>query len=62
MREKFGFGDRAIVIETDEGILLKPLPDISEEKGSLRELFKGRTSEEILREFREEDLKRKFWR
>jgi len=40
LREKFGFRDRAIVIETDEGILLKPLPDISEEKGSLRELFK----------------------
>lgn len=46
------------VIETDEGILLKSLPDISEEKGSLRELFKSKTSEEILREFREEDLKR----
>lgn len=30
--QKFGFKDRAIVFETKEGILLKPFPDISEEK------------------------------
>ena len=35
-----------------------PLPDISEEKGSLRELFKGRTAKEVVEEAREEDIRR----
>lgn len=58
LREKFGFRDRAIVVESEEGIFLKPLPDISEEKGSIRELFKGRTAKEIIEEAREEDVRR----
>ena len=57
LREKFGFKDRAIVVESEEGIFLKPLPDISEEKGSLKELFKGRTAKEIVEEAREEDVR-----
>lgn len=56
LREKFGFKDRAIVVELKEGILFKPLPDISEEKGSLKELFKGKTAREILEEARKEDI------
>ncbi len=58
LREKFGFRDRAIVVESEEGIFLKPLPDISEEKGSIGELFKGRTAKEIIEEAREEDVRR----
>jgi len=58
LREKFGFRDRAIVVESEEGIFFKPLPDISEEKGSLRELFKGRTAKELVEEAREEDTRR----
>lgn len=58
LREKFGFKDRAIVVESGEGILLKPFPDISEEKGSLREIFKGRTAKEVIEEAREEDIRK----
>ncbi len=58
LREKFGFKDRAIVIESGEGILLKPFPDISEEKGSLREIFKGKTAREIIEEAREADIRK----
>lgn len=58
LREKFGLKERAIVVESGEGVLLKPFPDISEEKSSLRELFKGKTAEEILEEAREEDVRK----
>ena len=39
-------------------ILFKPFPDISEEKGSLRELFKGMTAEEVMEKARETDIRR----
>lgn len=55
-RVKFGFKDKAIVVETKEGVLLKPIPEISEEKGSLKGIFKDQMAEEILREARKEDL------
>lgn len=58
LRVKFGFKDRAIVVESEKGILLKPFPDISEEKGSLREIFKGRTAKEVIEEAREEDIRK----
>ena len=58
LRENFGFKDRAIVVESGEGILLKPFPDISEEKGSLREIFKGRRAKEVIKEAREEDIRK----
>lgn len=56
-REKFKFKDKAIVIETKEGVLFKPIPDISKEKGSLRKFFK-RSAKEILEEARKNDYKR----
>jgi AbrB family looped-hinge helix DNA binding protein len=55
LREKFGVGDRVLVVETDEGILFKPLPRPEDEFGSLRELFEGRTAREILDEARAQD-------
>ena len=58
LRKKFGFKDRAIVIESGEGVLLKPFPDISEEKGSLREIFKGMTAKEVIEEAREADIRK----
>ena len=57
-RKKFGFKDRAIALESEEGILLKPLPEIPEEKGSLREIFKGKTAKEVLEKARKEDLRK----
>ncbi len=58
LREKFGIKERVIVVETDEGVLLKPLPEPKDEFGSLRELFKGKTARELLAEARMEDVKR----
>jgi len=58
LREKFGVGDRVLVVETDEGILFKPLPRPEDEFGSLRGLFKGKTAREILEEARTQDRMR----
>ncbi len=58
MREKLGIKERVIVIETDEGVLLKPLPKPEDEFGSLREMFKGKTARELLAEARVVDKKR----
>jgi AbrB family looped-hinge helix DNA binding protein len=58
LREKFGFKDRAIVMEIEEGILFKPVPDVSEEKGSVREMFRGKTAREIMEEGRREDKRK----
>lgn len=55
LRVKDGFKDRAIVVETDEGVLVKPFPGISEEKGSLKTLFGRKTSKEIIRKGRKGD-------
>jgi AbrB family looped-hinge helix DNA binding protein len=58
LRDKFGLKDKALVLETNEGILLKPLPTPEIEFGSLKELFKGKTSKEILEEARAIDILR----
>jgi len=58
LRKKFGFQDRAIVVESGEGVLFKPFPDISEEKGSLGELFKGMTAKEVIEEARKADIRK----
>ena len=58
LREKFKVGDKVLVMETDEGILFKPLPRPEDEFGSLRDLFEGRRAREILDEARARDLMR----
>lgn len=58
LRERFGVGDRVLVVETDEGILFKPLPRPEDEFGSLKELFEGKTEREILDEARAQDRMR----
>jgi len=55
LREKFKVGDKVLVVETEEGILFKPLPLPEDEFGSLRELFEGKTAREILDEARAQD-------
>jgi AbrB family looped-hinge helix DNA binding protein len=55
LREKFGVGDRVLVVETGEGILLKPLPRPEDDFGSLRDLFEGKGAREILEEARTRD-------
>jgi len=56
LRDKLGVKDKAIVIEMEEGILFKPLPTPEEEVGSLKGLFRGKTSRKVLEEARTEDL------
>ena len=58
LREKFGVGDKVLVVETEEGILFKPLPRPEDEFGSLKELFEGKTAREILDEARAQDRMR----
>ncbi len=58
LREKFGVGDKVLVIETEEGILFKPLPRPEDDFGSLRELFEGKTAREILDEARTQERMR----
>jgi len=56
LREKFGIKDKAIILDTELGILFKPLPTPEEEVGSLKGLFRGKTSRKVLEEARTEDL------
>jgi len=55
LRDKFHVGKKVLVVETKEGILLKPLSAPREDFGSLRSLFEGRRSKEILDEARAQE-------
>jgi len=55
LRERYGVGDKVLVVETEEGILFKPLPMPRDEYGSLKELFQGKTAKEVLDEVRRRD-------
>jgi len=55
LRKKFGVGNRVLVVETDDGILFKPLPRPEDDFGSLRGLFKEKTAREILKAARTQD-------
>jgi AbrB family looped-hinge helix DNA binding protein len=58
LREKYGMKDKVIVMETPEGILFKPLPLPSSEKGSLKTLLKDKTAKELVQEAREHEERR----
>jgi len=58
MRKKHNVGERALAVEVDEGILLKPLPKPSQERGSLKDVLGNKSAREILAEVRFEDLRR----
>jgi len=58
LRDKFGVGDKVLVVETEEGILFKPLPRPENDFGSLKELFEGKTAREVLDEARARDRDR----
>jgi AbrB family looped-hinge helix DNA binding protein len=57
LREKHKIGKKVLAIDTEEGVLLKPVPDPMMEKGSLKELFKGKTSKQLVKEARSEETK-----
>ncbi len=57
-RDRFGFEDKAIVIPTVHGVMFRPLPPLADERGSLKSLFGDLTAEDILKEDRQEDVRR----
>lgn len=57
MREKHKIGRKALVVDTRQGVLVKPIPDPTMERGSLRSVFKGRKSGEIMDQIRKEESK-----
>lgn len=58
LREKYGIKKKALVMDTNEGILLKPVPDPSNERGSLRKLFRGKSARTLIEESREQEKSR----
>lgn len=58
LREKHKIGKKAFVIDTEAGVLFKPISDPLVEKGSLKTLFKGKTSKQLIKEARSEELKK----
>lgn len=56
-RRKYGLDRKAIVMEKEGGLIVKPLPDPKEEMGSLKDVFEE-SSEELLRKSRELDAER----
>ncbi len=58
MRERYGIHKRALAIETPRGILLKSLPSVEKEMGSLKELFPEKTAKDLIAEARRADKKK----
>ena len=56
LRKKYGIKNKVIVEENERGIVLKPLPSPSDEFGSLKEVFKGKTARQLLDEARKEEV------
>ncbi len=55
MREKFGMKDKVIAIETAEGILFKPLPTPSSERGSLKTILGDKSVKELIEDARKHE-------
>lgn len=58
LRERHKIGNKVLVIDTEKGVLLKPVPSPLDEKGSIKKFFKGTTSEQLIKEARSEEAKR----
>lgn len=56
-REKHHIEGKALLVDTKEGVLIKSVLDPLAEKGSLKKLFAGRTTKQLLREARFEEEK-----
>ncbi len=57
MRKKYNVGDKVLVVDAGGGILLKPIPNPSGERGSLKGLLK-KNARETLAEARSEEIRR----
>jgi antitoxin PrlF len=58
LREKYGIKDRVSIEENEKGIILRPLPSPKNDFGSLKTVFKGKTSQELLKEARADEFKK----
>ena len=58
MRDKHGVREKVLVIDVSEGILLKPVPTPSDERGSLKRVLGKKSAREILSEARTKDLRK----
>jgi len=56
LRKKYGIKDKVLIEENEKGIILKPLPSSNDDFGSLKAVFKGKTSQELLKEVRIEEF------
>ena len=56
LRKKYGIKDKVIVEEDERGIVLKPVPSPSDDFGSLKAVFKGKTARQLLDEARKEEF------
>ena len=54
MRRRHNFKKRALIVDTDKGLLIMPAPEPEDEMGSLKGLF-NRKAAELLREARKKD-------
>ena len=55
-REKYGIKGKVVIEEGEEGIILKPLPSPNVDFGSLKMVFKGKSSRQLLEESRKEEF------
>jgi bifunctional DNA-binding transcriptional regulator/antitoxin component of YhaV-PrlF toxin-antitoxin module len=55
-RKKYGIKNKVIFEESECGLVLKPVPSIEEERGSLKKYFKGKTARQLLDEGRKEEF------
>ncbi|MGI0087093.1 MAG: AbrB/MazE/SpoVT family DNA-binding domain-containing protein [Nitrosotalea sp.] len=58
LREKHKITKKALAVDTKEGVLLKALAGPLAEKGSLKELFRGKTARQLVKEARSEEIKK----
>ncbi len=60
LRKKHGIGRKVLVVDTDAGVLLKPVPDPLLEKGSLSRVFEGQGSRDLIDEARAAERSREL--
>lgn len=58
LRKKHNIGKKVLAVDTQEGVLFKPILDPTTEKGSLRTLFKGKTARDLIREARADEIRK----
>ena len=58
LRKKHKIGRKVLVVDTDSGVLLKAIADPIVEKGSLKGLFAGKGSRDLIEEARSTEYQR----